>query len=90
MSRLPCRAFHHKLKHPHLSCSRPHSEASLNLPTLGTTVSSPSEQYWVSHQDSKDAAKDELPYAFVTRANAAEAGRPRGHGVSVPVEKEVA
>jgi hypothetical protein len=69
---------------------RPRSGIPRTLPTLGTTITSPSEQHWTSRRDPKVAVEDDLPYAFEAGADLDFAGRPRGHGVLVKVERDVA
>ena len=73
-----------------LPTRRSQSEVPLTLPTLGTTITTPSEQHWTSRKDPKIAVEDELPYAFEAGADLDIAGQRRGHGVLVKVERDVA
>jgi hypothetical protein len=71
-------------------CSRCRQDALFTPPTLGTTVASPSEQHWTERKDSKAAVEDDLPYAFEERSDVEVGDHPRGHGVLVKVERDVA
>lgn len=60
------------------------------MPTLGTTIASPSEARWTGREDFKIAIEDDIPYAFEDRAGVQTGDRPWGHGVLVKVERDVA
>jgi hypothetical protein len=72
--------------------SRSQAGTALSLPTLGTTVTSPSEEHWARGKDPKVAEEDDLPFAFEERERV---GALKGKcswdgGIHVKVERDVA